>query len=95
VSDGVITRDEDGRLVEHEPIWLYWRGPHNADVDVWRCRDHLEWQGEDIPEDVIPVWELRDEWRNYPGGLRKLWEEESVQAHAPLHNLTVQAPSDV
>jgi hypothetical protein len=89
-----LTRDEAGILVPQEPMYLDWSeregagvskyGPKYAMPDIWKCRDHPDWQGEDVPVPVEvrgpkPPW-----WRD--------GDEESIQLHGLRHGWSVEAP---
>jgi hypothetical protein len=93
-----LTRDSEGRLIPADPLYLWWTGrdlpgtrrygPQYPPPDLWRCHEHPEWQGEDIP---VAWRECAD-----PSDLidrRKVWEEESIQAHAALHGFSVREES--
>ena len=94
-----LTRGDDGQLVPIEPLCLWWserdspsairHGPYYAQPDIWQCRDHPDWRGEDIPESQIADWESRGEFKDYPGGAPRFWEEESIQAHALVHGFSI------
>jgi hypothetical protein len=95
-----LPRDDRGLLVTSEPLYLSWTQRENKDMfrrnisrppnwvfapETWECREHPDWQGEDLPESLIAKWEESGPYADWPGGPRRVWEEESVQAHAALH----------
>jgi hypothetical protein len=90
-----LPHDDRGLLITDEPICLWWtewdlakgrtRPASYYTPEIWRCREHPDWQGEDLPESRIAEWEAIGQFRDWPGGPRKVWEEESVQAHAEMH----------
>ena len=94
-----LTRDEQGWLVPQEPMYLSYSerdtvgaklyGPQYPQPDLWECREHPDWQGEDWPESRIAEMEARGDLADAPGGPRGQWERESIQVHAHLHGFTV------
>jgi hypothetical protein len=96
-----LSRDAAGWLIPQEPfyVWLSDRESPTAKrlgagyapaPDLWKCRDHPDWQGEDFPEDWISKTESRGGFSDYPGGPRAFWKDESIQAHAEIHEATVE-----
>lgn len=87
-----VTRDVDGFLIPQEPMYLFWTerdtesakkyGPSYPQPDIWACREHPDWNGEDVPTypsipDDFPLGE----------------DEEPIQAHAARHGLSVEPPA--
>jgi hypothetical protein len=101
VATGVVLiRDQEGQLVPGEPLYVWWSerdspgakkfGPQYAQPDIWRCREHPDWQGEDIPESRVAVWSERGDFPDKTEAERRAFrEQESIQAHATLDGLIV------
>lgn len=81
-----------------EPIYLWYTERDNRDLfgrkhpptygfmpEIWKCREHPEWQGEDIPEEQVVTWERTGQLAHWPGAPRALWQSDSVQAHLAMH----------
>ena len=95
-----LSREDEGQLVPVAPMYVWWSerdspsarkfGPQYAQPDIWACREHSDWQGEDIPESRVAVWSERGD---FPGMTeaerRSIWERESIQAHASMHGFEV------
>jgi hypothetical protein len=95
-----LSRDSEGQLVPEEPMYIWFSerdspsateyGPQYAQPDIWKCRDHPDWQGEDAPESQVAVWSERGDFPDMTDAQRReFWEQESIQAHATLHGFTV------
>jgi hypothetical protein len=90
-------RDVTGDLQPIEPLYIeiseaLGRGERTewGTEDRWRCRQHPDWRGYDISPSDVTHFEARGWWLEEPGGPRGMYERESVEAHASLHQIGVQ-----
>ena len=98
-----LTRDHEGQLVPAEPMYVWWSerdtpsakkyGPRYPQPDIWQCRDHPDWQGEDVPLSLLARFGEPTFYPNKtPAEHREIWEQGSIQAHAELHGYPTVEP---